>query len=131
MTTQADLNLEFLRLKGVDAGKDWLYQGATPISDHELHRRVEIVIGGYGRPDSAPAPLRLSSWADCREAGLVEYGWYKPAQYDFLTAKEKGALFYGIRLTPCGRDALQKTFGEQNVPPVGGGGLKVGGNSEI
>ena len=113
MTKRPDPRLQFLKLKGVDPRSDWIYCGTPALTDHELQRREMIVYGGRGSPDAAPQPTPVSSWAECREAGLVEYGWFIPTQSAAPDARWNDKLIWGIKPTWRGRKAMLETFGEQ------------------
>lgn len=97
------INVAWLKKMRADPRSDFLFQDSAPVDPVILARREMIYFSYYSDPlrdwpNDRPAPIRASGWNDCRDAGLVEWGWYG----------DPTPQFWGIRLTWKGREALNE-----------------------
>lgn len=107
-----DAEISFLKQKGVGSGIVWIYRDDRPLSAEALGFNEMVHLDTP--VDLTKPPARFwSSWDRCALAGLIEVGWFGQ-QRDPIN--KPSPQFWGIRLTPKGRDALSGTTQEQNVP---------------
>ena len=118
-------NLLWLKNKGAGANSDFLYvchEGEPPPDGRQLHHRELVYLDYYSDPArdwpyDKPAPLKASSWADCRSDGLVQWGLWANHHLGPPT-------IWAIRMTNRGRRLFRsgahnaRPFGNESETPV-------------
>lgn len=100
-------NIEWLKKRGATARKDFLVMDNRAMDARALAWKERVYVSLAQDPlkdwpNGQIPPINASSWSDCADDGLVEYGWFGPELYPCRARAD----FWGIRLTDRARSLL-------------------------